>query len=357
MKHRRRQLLPVPVVVMIDILLIGVGLVVFALFHHVIPRKLASAGIQLPLQTQMQAKADESRPFSPQVTGSGGESLSDSPTSFKTGDETQSPWPTTAEISLPGIWRERFAGQFTDGEVLVTDNSYQSGYVHITIKQGRLADITYYVADIYLADLNCFRTAFADDTFGIGYTDTVLDLATKNQAIVAMTGDYYGVREQSVVIRNGQLYRESAFDDVLVMHVDGSMQTYTAEDLDLQRIRDEGAWQAWSFGPSLLDNGQAIEQFDSKITRKNPRSAVGYYEPGHYCFVLVDGRQPEYSVGMSLPELSALFEDLGCVVAYNLDGGQSSVLTFMDQTANQPYKGGRPISDILYIADEPVITD
>jgi exopolysaccharide biosynthesis protein len=42
----------------------------------------------------------------------------------------------------------------------------------------------------------------------------------------------------------------------------------------------------------------------SKFKVKNPRSAIGYYEPGHYCFIVVDGRQNGYSDGMTLDELA-----------------------------------------------------
>jgi len=40
--------LPLVLVVLIDILLVGVGLVVFALFHHVLPRGSDTEEIELP---------------------------------------------------------------------------------------------------------------------------------------------------------------------------------------------------------------------------------------------------------------------------------------------------------------------
>ena len=103
----------------------------------------------------------------------------------------------------------------------------------------------------------------------------------------------------------------------------------------------------------LLDaNGQPMTEFNSNVNRANPRSAIGYYEPGHYVFLLVDGRQPGYSSGMTTEEMSQLFYDMGCKVAYNLDGGQSAVMTYNGAVANKPYNGGRSISDIIYITDE-----
>jgi len=87
------------------------------------------------------------------------------------------------------------------------------------------------------------------------------------------------------------------------------------------------------------------------VNPRNPRSALGYFEPGHYCFILVDGRQPGYSDGLTLEDLSQVFYDLGCTVAYNLDGGQTAVMAFMGEETNIPYEGGRQTSDILFIAE------
>ncbi|MEZ4358143.1 MAG: phosphodiester glycosidase family protein [Eubacteriales bacterium] len=130
------------------------------------------------------------------------------------------------------------------------------------------------------------------------------------------------------------------------------MQTYTADEIDIDEIKSKGAYQAWTFGPMLLDGGQPMEEFNSDLNARNPRTAIGYYEPGHYCFVVVDGRQPGYSNGYSLKALSQLFYNLGCKAAFNLDGGQTSEMVFEGDFFNQPYNGGRSVSDILYIVDE-----
>ena len=203
----------------------------------------------------------------------------------------------------------------------------------------------------YETPIDYLRTAFAGGVYAHGRTSSVLELANENNAVLAMTGDYYGIHDRGVVIRNGELYREGTFEDVLVLNYDGSMATYTAEAFDIEAVKAGGAWQAWSFGPMLLDDGQPMSEFNSDVPSLNPRSAIGCFEPGHYCFVLVDGRQEGYSVGMTLAQLSQLFYDLGCVTAYNLDGGQSAVLTFMGQVVNQPYRDGRPVSDIVYIGE------
>ena len=173
-------------------------------------------------------------------------------------------------------------------------------------------------------------------------------MTADNNALLAVTGDYYGARAKGIVIRNGKLYRDTSFADICVLFADGVMETYTKTEFSIDSAMERRAYQAWSFGPRLLDNGKPIEEFTDSVKRKNPRCAIGYYEPGHYCLVVVDGRQPGYSVGMTLAELSRLFFDLGCKTAYNLDGGQTAMMIFEGKPVNQAYNGGRQCSDIIY---------
>jgi exopolysaccharide biosynthesis protein len=126
------------------------------------------------------------------------------------------------------------------------------------------------------------------------------------------------------------------------------------EEFDYDTVTAAGAYQIWTWGPMLLDDGQPMTEFNmpDTIGGANPRSAVGYFEPCHYCFVLVDGGQGSYSEGLRLPELSQLMYDLGCTEAYNLDGGHSSEMAFFGEFVNHPEGGGRRYSDIVYIGEE-----
>ena len=67
---------------------------------------------------------------------------------------------------------------------------------------------------------------------------------------------------------------------------------------------------------------------------------------------MVDGRQ-KASRGLSLKELAQLMRSLGCVQAYNLDGGASAHMYWKTDILNNPSKGGRAISDIIYVAKGP----
>ena len=85
--------------------------------------------------------------------------------------------------------------------------------------------------------------------------------------------------------------------------------------------------------------------------KRHPRAGLGYYEPGHYCFIVVDGRQKGYSVGVTSEGFAQIFQDLGCQVAYNLDGGATAVMYFNGQIVNKPTKGGRNSSDIILLKE------
>jgi len=246
-----------------------------------------------------------------------------------------------------------FAEVFPDRDTGVGAlHSYQSDTVRIAVAQVSQDNVTYYIADIWILNLRSLATAFANDRFAHG-AQNVRSMSKHNNAILAISGDYCSAREKGIVIRNGVLYRDSMEGDVCVLYQDGVMETYAQGAFDKDEAIGRGAYQAWCFGPRLLDDdAQTMTKFNSTVLRENPRSAIGYYEPGHYCFITVDGRQEDYSRGMTMKELSNLFFMLGCKSAYNLDGGQTAIMVFQDELVNQPYQGGRSSGDIIYIREE-----
>ena len=65
--------------------------------------------------------------------------------------------------------------------------------------------------------------------------------------------------------------------------------------------------------------------------------------------VVVDGRQPEFSVGMTLAELADYMVKLGCTEAMNFDGGSSAVMWHDGKIVNQPCQGEREIANSLLV--------
>lgn len=320
--------------VITDVVILGICLCIFALFHHVIPRAESEEPQQIIVPGQSQTASPSE---SPQTSGS---------------QESPSPLPSESTAAV-GDFSATFGDKFISGDPVVTDSGYQSENISLTITRQEKDGSTYFVADFYVKNIENFKTAFAQGKFGRSISADMVDMAKENNAIVALSGDYYGFHDEGVVIRNGALYRESVgLDDLCVLYYDGTMKTYSPSEFSIEQAVSGGAWQAWSFGPMLLKDGKAMTEFNSTVKPKNPRSAIGYYEPGHYCFVVVDGRQEGYSVGMTMAELSQLFEELGCKEAYNLDGGGSAAMVYQGELVNQPSGGGRKISDMLYLGEE-----
>lgn len=332
--HKRKQL-PVYALVLIDVALTGVALCVFSLFHHVLPQRIDTQPRQITVipETTMQ-------PMEAALPG---------PTPVSQQMQQEEPEPQPEWVGWCGNYQDKFTTEGTE----ITENSYRSPDISIEIETVQQNGNTYYVADVYVRSIEFFGTAFAKGEFGHGIRDEVADIAEDAGAIFAVSGDYYGARSSGLVIRNGNLYRDSMSDnDICILYADGTMRTFSPSEFDIDEAILAGAYHSWTFGPKLLENGMPAREFNSTVEETNPRCAMGYYEPGRYCFVLVDGRQKGYSAGMTLTELAALFYSRGCTEAYNLDGGQSAMMVFMGELVNRPTGGGRRISDIIYIGRE-----
>ena len=240
----------------------------------------------------------------------------------------------------------------------------------ITVTKYQEYDTAIYVADITVSSAEIIKTALADDTYGKNITAYTSTIASENQAVLAINGDYYGAQESGYVIRNGVAYRETSDgEDILVLYADGSMKVLDSDDVTVQELLDQGVWQAWSFGPGLLSDGEVTVGENTEVSRamnSNPRTAIGQIDDNHYVFVVSDGRTDESkglslyelartdeSKGLSLYELAEFMENLGCRTAYNLDGGGSSTMYFNGSVVNNPTTNGRikerAVSDIVYI--------
>lgn len=244
---------------------------------------------------------------------------------------------------------------------VITDTSYVSDGVSITISTVREYDTDIYIADIVLSDAGSLTAGLAEGSFGRNIKETTSDIADECGAILAINGDFYGFRDTGYVMRNGYLYRSEASGDSsqqdLVIYEDGQMEVVNEQGVTAEELAEAGAVQIFSFGPGLISDGSITVDESSEVEqamRSNPRTAIGMIEPLHYVMVASDGRTDE-SDGLTLYELANVMEELGCTTAYNLDGGGSSTMWFNGEVINNPTggrgSGERSVSDIVYIAE------
>jgi hypothetical protein len=109
-------------------------------------------------------------------------------------------------------------------------------------------------------------------------------------------------------------------------------------------------------GPLLVRNGKSVfrafEEFaPSILAPRSARTAVGQRRDGSIVFVVVDGGQVGYSVGLTNYELAQQLVRLGCVTASALEPGPSSTMAFDGQLLNRPSdpSGERAVSDALFV--------
>jgi exopolysaccharide biosynthesis protein len=251
---------------------------------------------------------------------------------------------------------------FTSGKEIVSAEVdkgqwlYRSSTVYVKVERifNKQNVQTYYVADVRIKPSETERSGFSTPSKP-GYSNgKVYQVARAYQAVIAINGDfmqYVEPKNKGIIIRNGKIYLDKSNEDTLAFMPDGSLKIYKPKETTAKELLAAGVKETFSFGPTLVNGGQMADNLDkARLKPRNPRTAVGMVEPYHFILIVVDGRQKGYSVGMTYQELAQVFLDHHCMVAYNLDGGQSATMSFMGTDINKyggSTTGQRKVPDTL----------
>ncbi len=201
--------------------------------------------------------------------------------------------------------------------------------------------------------------------------DEAADIAQREGFEVAINGDFFSVEEvidRQAGDKRGYHHGQSAL--VFGPSMTDGKQWATSEKPRACLIISRDGWASVSQATELPTNaGQVVAGSHIILkegrtpplpdtvfsTTRHPRTAIGTADRGKMLvMVVVDGRQPLTSVGMTLDELSGLMKSVGCDDAINLDGGGSSTLvmrnpeTGQQQVMNQPSDGqARPVANVV----------
>lgn len=267
---------------------------------------------------------------------------------------TDTPAPTpdpafTAHFINDGSGKEEVSVDFENGTYV-----YRSDILAVEIQRHNTTVVhdrrempcVYYVADIYEREVDSFRPTFGSFKHNGKDLISAQTMSDRAKCVLWITGDNLIQSDpdiKGILIRDGYLFRESKkFDSLVLDSKTLSMYISPAGSISARDLLESGAQNAFSFGPTMINNGEQVESAKKQRTMNNPRTAVGMVEPGHFVAVVVDGRQPTYSDGMTMPELMNLMQSLGCRVAYNLDGGMSTTMMFLGYKLNQHGDGRDP---------------
>lgn len=232
--------------------------------------------------------------------------------------------------------------------------SYDNEYQLITIYQFRMYDSNVFVADVVVRSPKVIISGLAHNRFGgYNYVQTVRDMAEEHNAVFAINADYASHYDSGIVIKNGNILRESqSYRDAIALFDDGTVSSFAEEDVTADTLKTMGAWQVWSFGPVLIKNGVSVASVNDGLQRSavdNPRSGFGWVSDFHYRFVVVDGRS-DVSQGVDIEEFAQIMQYLETKEAYNFDGGGSATMVFKGALINVPANGAeREVGDCVYL--------
>jgi len=170
---------------------------------------------------------------------------------------------------------------------------------------------------------------------------------TKNKLQLAINAAPYGPihavenKAQNVAglqVSGGRLISETEGKLPALLFTKANKASIAAPPFDLAAIENAiGGFQI------VLTKGEVIP--GSKDV--HPRTAAGISADGRMLILLVvDGRQKDYSLGLTTAEVGIWLKELGCAEGINLDGGGTTTLATEDggkaKIVNRPIHAGKP---------------
>lgn len=235
--------------------------------------------------------------------------------------------------------------------------AYQDPSIQVAITSGKEYATDYWVARITIAHPSQLRTVSAAG-FDSSRVMNGRALANRVQAVFALNGDYFSYINDGYLIRQGELYRDLPGGRRDVLLIDDRGDFYIALRADQEVIapyREMDIVNSFNFGPALVVGGERVEKYwdnNNAANKGRQRMGIAQVKAGTLEYVVIatagpSARQP----GMTLDQFSRLFAKEGVENAYNLDGGDSTMMMFREHYINADHAATmRAISDIIYFA-------
>jgi len=216
-----------------------------------------------------------------------------------------------------------------------------------------------YIAKIKLFDPTAFRVVLGKDK--LGESETTSSAVKRTGAILGINGGgFYNV------VQNGRTYTlplgntivdgklvgefQPSYKDLFFAGVDGSGELLGGEFFDESELFKHKPVAGVSFVPALIKNREPLPIPEKWKHQRQPRTVIGEYGNDDLVLIVVDGRQSEWSSGVTLEDLQIRLIDLGVIEAYNLDGGGSSTFVYDGKLLNKPSDGReRPVTTNIVV--------
>ena len=163
------------------------------------------------------------------------------------------------------------------------------------------------------------------------------------QVLAGVNADFFNMKTGQPlgpVIKEGQVLKQSFHGTNAYVGVEKSGRIRIGDSSDFKNHKHQFV-EALGAKPLLILDKQLMQQDSSSLsTVHHPRTALGIKARGKkLIFLVVDGRQPAYSNGISLGDLSLVLKWLGATGAVNLDGGGSTTLVVATKQSGSKGQG------------------
>jgi exopolysaccharide biosynthesis protein len=198
----------------------------------------------------------------------------------------------------------------------------------------------------------------------IGQGEQILSMVKRTGAIAGVNGgafddpnfDGNGFKPEGLVMSGGNILYDDKSKDAPVNAVgidnNGIMVAGRYTPAELIKM---GVQEAVTFQPKFIVNGKGLIKNESEGWGIAPRTCMAQKKDGTIMFIVIDGRQPGYSIGGTLYDVQKILLEKGAITAANLDGGSSSVLVKDDKLLNHPssHYGMRYLPTAFLVFDKP----
>ncbi|MBQ6961915.1 MAG: phosphodiester glycosidase family protein [Clostridia bacterium] len=243
---------------------------------------------------------------------------------------------------------------------LFTEDGYEDASIRVQLetREGD-KDVIWRIAWIEIASPTQLRTAYFGKNVKSDKTDYISRLAPKMNAVIAINGDNYGQEKakHSFVVRMGEVRQKklNKLKDILIIDENGDFHIFlnSAGADTFEKDTGHTIVNAFMFGPALVKEGEAVSlkrEYDFNPNGRQPRVAIGQLDRLSYVIVVADNAKGLNTVGVTHQELAQFMHELGCQQAYNLDGGNSSIMLYNGKMVNNKVGQERDVTDMIYFA-------
>ncbi|NLM22116.1 MAG: phosphodiester glycosidase family protein [Peptococcaceae bacterium] len=170
----------------------------------------------------------------------------------------------------------------------------------------------------------------------------VSDLVAETGAIAGINaGGFYdpngkgnGAFPDGITVQNGRIVHNNVGNQkthIVGLNKEGKL---IAEDMTAEQVLEKQIMEAVTFYPVLIRDGKPLIKGDGGWGI-GPRTGIGQKADGTIIMVVIDGRQPTWSIGAKLSDLMDVFMKYHAIIAVNLDGGSSTTMVFRDKIINK----------------------